>query len=74
MILIMCTIYAFGTIIYSLSSVTPLMTSLQLAQGVGIGGALILVLSSGLMKAVYSSLGPEQFTLPEQRDLQKRFV
>ena len=70
--MIMCCIYTVGAGIFSLSSIKPWMTSVGLAQTVGIGGILVLGLSAGLMKAVYSSLGPDQFKVPEQREQQKR--
>ena len=68
----MCCIYVVGASIFSLSAVSPIMTSMVLAQAVGLGGTLILGISAGLMKAVYSSLGPDQFILPDQRNKQKR--
>lgn len=70
----MCCIYTIGATIFSLSSVSPIMTSILGTQIVGIGGILILGLSAGLMKAVYTSLGPDQFKVPEQRNQQQRYI
>ena len=72
MVFSMCCGYLVGSVIFSLSAATPLMTTVAGTQATGIGGLLVLGLCAGLMKAVYSSLGPDQFKLPEQRLLQKR--
>ena len=61
-----------GDIIFTFSSISPIMTSIGLLQAVGLGGTLVMNLSSGLMKAVYTSIGPDQFKLPEQRKEQQR--
>ncbi|KAF2359846.1 Proton-dependent oligopeptide transporter family [Trinorchestia longiramus] len=73
LVLTMCCCYVVGAFIYTLSSATPLMVSLTATQAAGIGGLLIFGLSAGLMKAVYSSLGPDQFIVPQQRQSQERF-
>ena len=70
----MCCGYVVGTLIYSLSAAKPLMTTLVGTQATGIGGLLVFGLCAGLMKAVYSSMGPDQFVLPEQRTLQQRYL
>ena len=70
----MCCCYFVGALIFSSSSITPMMATLTGTQAAGLGGMFVLGLSAGLMKAVYTSLGPDQFKVPEQRDQQKRFV
>ncbi|KAK7076255.1 hypothetical protein SK128_027938 [Halocaridina rubra] len=72
-VFLMCCGYTVGAAIYSLSSITPIMSSVGAAQFTGIIGLLVLGLCAGLMKAVYSSLGADQFKVPEQREEQKRF-
>ncbi|XP_018017850.1 solute carrier family 15 member 1-like isoform X1 [Hyalella azteca] len=69
----MCCGYVVGTVIYTLSSASPMMTSVELTKSTGIGGLLVFGMCAGLMKAVYSSLGPDQFILPQQRRSQERF-
>lgn len=72
LVLVMCCLYVGGAVVYSLSSITPIMTTVMLAKVTGIGGLLLVALCTGLMKAAYISLGAEQYKLPEQRDQQKR--
>ncbi|KAK4321645.1 hypothetical protein Pmani_007570 [Petrolisthes manimaculis] len=72
-VFVMCCGYTVGAGIYSLSSVTPIMASVTSSQATGIMGLLVLGVCAGLMKAVYSSLGADQFKVPEQREQQKRF-
>ncbi|XP_042235458.1 solute carrier family 15 member 2-like [Homarus americanus] len=73
LVFFMCCGYTVGTMIYALSSVTPIMLSVSAAKFTGIFGLLVLGICAGLMKAVYSSLGADQFKVPEQREQQKRF-
>jgi len=68
----MCLGYVLGTLVFALSAV-PMYPGLTGQQAMGIGGLLLFGLCAGTMKAVYSSMGPDQFLMPEQRDLQKRF-
>lgn len=72
-VFIMCCCYTVGALIYSLSSATPIMASVDAAKVTGISGLLVLGIAAGLMKAVYSSLGADQFKVPEQREQQQRF-
>lgn len=68
----MCCGYLVGAVIYTLSSVTPIMPSVTVAQVTGMSGLLVLGVCTGLMKAVYISLGADQFKMPEQQEQQKR--
>ena len=71
----MITMYMFsiiGTVIYTSSSISPIMTSTGLVQAAGIGGYLIMCLSAGIMRPSSSTLGPGLFKLPEQRKEQSR--
>ncbi|XP_064101595.1 peptide transporter family 1-like [Macrobrachium nipponense] len=72
-VLIMCCGYTIGAAIFTLSSVTPIMSTITAAKFTGIIGLLVLGICAGLMKAVYSSLGADQFKVPEQREEQKRY-
>lgn len=69
----MCCGYTVGAGIYTLSSITPMMATITAAKVTGMCGLLVLGICAGLMKAVYSSLGADQFKVPEQREQQKRF-
>lgn len=68
----MCCGYTVGSAIYTLSAATPIMATVDAARVTGIAGLLVLGVCAGLMKAVYSSLGADQFKLPDQREQQKR--
>ncbi|XP_068211976.1 peptide transporter family 1-like [Palaemon carinicauda] len=72
-VFLMCCGYTVGAAIFILSSVTPIMTTVTAAKFTGISGLLVLGICAGLMKAVYSSLGADQFKVPEQREEQKRY-
>ncbi|XP_069181540.1 peptide transporter family 1-like [Procambarus clarkii] len=72
-VFLMCCGYTVGAVIFTLSSVTPIMASFSAAKFTGVLGMLALGICTGLMKAVYSSLGADQFKVPEQREQQKRF-
>lgn len=72
-VFLMCCGYTVGAGIYTLSSATPIMATVSSARVTGIMGLLVLGICAGLMKAVYSSLGADQFKIPEQREQQKRF-
>ncbi|XP_071523725.1 peptide transporter family 1-like [Panulirus ornatus] len=69
----MCCGYTVGAAVYMLSSLTPIMATVTAAKFTGILGLLVLGLCAGLMKAAYSSLGADQFKIPEQRHQQERF-
>lgn len=69
---IMCCIYTVGAAIFALSAATPIMATVDAARVTGIAGLLVLGLCAGLMKAAYSSLGADQFKLPDQREQQMR--
>ncbi|CAL4199027.1 unnamed protein product, partial [Meganyctiphanes norvegica] len=73
MVFTMCCIYTVGAAIMALSAVTPMWGGIDGASVPGVGGMLVLGIAAGLMKAVYTSLGGDQFKIPEQRDLQKRY-
>jgi len=73
MVFTMCCIYTIGAGILSLSAVTPLFGGPSGASIPGVIGMLVLGIAAGLMKAVYTALGGDQFKVPEQRDLQKRY-
>jgi len=72
LVFLMCCGYVFGTVVFA-ASATPMFGGTAGRQATGIGGLLLFGLCAGVMKAVYSSMGPDQFVLPEQRALQKRF-
>ncbi|XP_069192861.1 solute carrier family 15 member 2-like [Procambarus clarkii] len=49
------------------------MVSFTTSKFTGVFGMLALGICAGLMKPVYSSLGADQFKVPEEREQQKRF-
>lgn len=73
MVFTMCCIYTVGAAIMTLSAWTSLVGGPSGASIPGVGGMLVLGIAAGLMKAVYTALGGDQFKVPEQRDIQQRY-